>query len=287
MEGNNRSGLRELQIAQGVVTLRWAAIPILLGFSVLSTKLMGMIFAVEPVYILSCLLAVVNIYFTIHISMLSRQLALRHGTAGLRRFLVRSLTHFTGHLRGGGPRALGELPGITIRIMTVFYLMVLESLKGLRFNVLSLENVMHSQVIVDILAIVLFVRFTGSAESPLGLLLAVPVIVASARALMQRTLPYRQFRKAARKIAVGAHESLTGLARHASGIGYEPVSVVQAPGQLSRRGGLLDIYPPQAVQPYRLEFFGDEVDTIRTFDPATQRSTGRAEGFWLTPMREA
>ncbi len=134
---------------------------------------------------------------------------------------------------------------------------------------------------LDVLSTLIMYRM-AAAETALT-----PVIVASARALMQRTLPYRQFRKAARKIAVGAHESLTGLARHASGIGYEPVSVVQAPGQLSRRGGLLDIYPPQTAQPYRLEFFGDEVDTIRTFDPATQRSTGRAEGFWLTPMREA
>ncbi len=62
-------------------------------------------------------------------------------------------------------------------------------------------------------------------------------------------------------------------------------------GQLSRRGGLLDIYPPQASQPYRLEFFGDEIETIRTFDPETQRSAGRTDNesiaFWLTPVREA
>ena len=119
---------------------------------------------------------------------------------------------------------------------------------------------------------------------------APPIIVASVRALMQRTLPYRQFRRTARKIEVDAHESLTGLARHAGGIGYEPVSVVQAPGQFSRRGGLLDIFPPQSALPYRLEFFGDVIDTIRTFDPATQRSlpeAGRTMSFWLTPVREA
>jgi len=124
---------------------------------------------------------------------------------------------------------------------------------------------------------------------------APPIIIASVRALMQRTLPYRQFRRAARKIEVNvrpkdASDSLTGLARHAGGIGYEPVSVVQAPGQFSRRGGLLDIYPPQSALPYRLEFFGDVIDTIRAFDPATQRSlpeAGRIKRFWLTPVREA
>jgi transcription-repair coupling factor (superfamily II helicase) len=114
-----------------------------------------------------------------------------------------------------------------------------------------------------------------------------PVIVASPRALMRRTLPYRQYRKAIRHITTGARESLAELARHATGIGYEPASVVQVPGQLSRRGGLLDIFPSQADEPYRLEFFGDEIDTIRTFDPDTQRSMGRVEEFWLTPVREA
>jgi transcription-repair coupling factor (superfamily II helicase) len=114
-----------------------------------------------------------------------------------------------------------------------------------------------------------------------------PVVVASPRALMRRTLPYRQYRKAIRHITVGTRESLAELSRHATGIGYEPASVVQVPGQLSRRGGLLDIYPSQADQPYRLEFFGDEIESIRAFDPDTQRSMGRVEEFWLTPVREA
>jgi transcription-repair coupling factor (superfamily II helicase) len=114
-----------------------------------------------------------------------------------------------------------------------------------------------------------------------------PVVVTSVRALMRRTLPYRQFRRAIRKISVGARESLAELTRHAVGIGYEPTSVVHAPGQLSRRGGLLDIYPPQATQPYRLEFFGDEIETIRVFVPETQRSSDRIDTFWLTPVREA
>jgi len=114
-----------------------------------------------------------------------------------------------------------------------------------------------------------------------------PIIVASIHALMQRTLPYRQFYKAARKIEQGARTSLTGLARHCQEIGYEPVSVVQRSGEISRRGGILDVYPFQAPHPYRLDFFGDEVDSIRVFDPATQRSEDRISAFWLTPVREA
>ncbi len=114
-----------------------------------------------------------------------------------------------------------------------------------------------------------------------------PVIVASIHALMQRTLPYRQFYKAARRIERGARTSLTGLARHCQQIGYAPVSVVQRPGEISRRGGILDVYPSQAPHPYRLDFFGDEIDSIRVFDPATQRSEKRISEFWLTPVREA
>ncbi len=114
-----------------------------------------------------------------------------------------------------------------------------------------------------------------------------PVIIASARAVIQKLLPYRQFRRAVRRIETGAQESITALARHCRGIGYETVSVVEAPGQISQRGGLLDIFPPQATEPYRLDFFGDEVEAIRTFEPATQRSMGRADAFWLTPVREA
>ena len=114
-----------------------------------------------------------------------------------------------------------------------------------------------------------------------------PLIVASLRALMQRTLPYRQFRRAARHLEPGHREPLTSLIRHCSNIGYEAVSVVETPGQYSHRGGILDIFPPHTPTPYRLEFFGDEIDSLRTFDPATQRSIARAAGFWLTPVREA
>ena len=116
---------------------------------------------------------------------------------------------------------------------------------------------------------------------------APPLIITSVRALLRRPLPYRQFRRAARKIERGMYIPLAGLARHCRGSGYETVSVVEAPGQISRRGGILDIFPPQAPHPYRLDFFGDKLDVIRIFDPTTQRSTGRVASFWLMPVREA
>ena len=139
---------------------------------------------------------------------------------------------------------------------------------------------------VQVLAVLALQRM-GVATSPTPS--SPPIFVTSARALMQRTLPYRQCRKAVRHLRVGERVAPTELARHAVAIGYEPVSIIQAPGQISRRGGILDLYPVQARAPYRIEFFGDEIDTIRAFDPETQRSTPgeRVTEIWLTPAREA
>ncbi len=127
----------------------------------------------------------------------------------------------------------------------------------------------------------LFLHRVSPAENP------APIILASVRALMQRTLPYRSLRTTARRLQVGGKEAPRELARLCSGLGYESASVVAAPGQFSQRGGILDIFPPQAAAPYRLEFFGSQIESIRAFDPATQRSTGRVSEFWLLPVREA
>ena len=180
MEHQNRSGLRELQIAQGLVALRWAAIPILFGFSLLATRLLGMTFQITPIYFLCCTLATLNVFFTVHIALLSRQLVLRRGQAALKRFLMTLITRFLHSIREGGVRSLTALPRTGFRIVSLLYLMILESLKGLRFNLMSLDNIMHTQVIVDIFLLTLLVRYTGSSESPLLYLNVVPVIVAGA-----------------------------------------------------------------------------------------------------------
>jgi len=83
----NRSGIRELQIARGLITLRWASIPIIFGFSLLSLKLLGMSFRIEPIYVLCCLLAIINIFFTIHFALLSRQMMVAHGMNSLKKLL--------------------------------------------------------------------------------------------------------------------------------------------------------------------------------------------------------
>jgi transcription-repair coupling factor (superfamily II helicase) len=113
-----------------------------------------------------------------------------------------------------------------------------------------------------------------------------PLIVASARALMTRTLPRRDFLKAVRILKPEQVISPEELARALVAQAYEPVNTVIAPGQFARRGGILDVWAPATAQPVRLEFFGDEIDTLRRFDPATQRSLQSVEELLLTPARE-
>ncbi len=113
-----------------------------------------------------------------------------------------------------------------------------------------------------------------------------PVIVASARAVMTRTLPRRDFLKASKKIAVGQEVSPEALLRAWAEIGYEAADTVFEPGQFSRRGGILDIWVPSEPYPARIDFFGDEVDSIRRFDPASQRTLAKLENVLVTPARE-
>jgi transcription-repair coupling factor (superfamily II helicase) len=69
-------------------------------------------------------------------------------------------------------------------------------------------------------------------------------------------------------------------------IGYQRVNTVVAPGQLSLRGGILDIWVPTRTDPVRLDFFGDEIDTISSFDPASQRTADKLTSLTITPARE-
>ncbi|MCC6617046.1 MAG: transcription-repair coupling factor [Anaerolineae bacterium] len=113
------------------------------------------------------------------------------------------------------------------------------------------------------------------------------VVVASARALMQRTVPPALFRERTLILQPGQRHVIDRLIAQWIGIGYEPATVVVAPGTFSRRGGILDIYPIASDTPVRIEFFDDEIDSLRKFDPATQRSTERVERFIIPPAREA
>ncbi|HWQ83049.1 MAG TPA: DEAD/DEAH box helicase, partial [Anaerolineales bacterium] len=122
------------------------------------------------------------------------------------------------------------------------------------------------------------------------------IITVPGRGLMTRTLPRREFLKATRTLRRSQQISPEEIARVLVGLGYEPVNTVIGPGQFARRGGILDIWPAADAYPSRLDFFGDEIDTLRRFDPATQitfkhshpaqAEIAAPERVLLTPARE-
>lgn len=116
---------------------------------------------------------------------------------------------------------------------------------------------------------------------------APPILVTSAYALMQKTLPVREFKVGSRQLYVGQVVDPDKLIHQWVDVGYQSASVVTAPGTFSRRGGIVDVFGPAMDTPVRIEFFGDEIDSLRTFDPATQRSIEAIETCVTTPAREA
>jgi transcription-repair coupling factor (superfamily II helicase) len=113
-----------------------------------------------------------------------------------------------------------------------------------------------------------------------------PLIIAPARGVITRTIPRREFLKAVRILKVNQNYNFEELVRHLIRRGYEPVNTVISPGQLARRGGIIDLWPPAESEPVRIDFFGDEIDSLRLFDPATQRSMKKESELLVSPARE-
>jgi transcription-repair coupling factor (superfamily II helicase) len=90
----------------------------------------------------------------------------------------------------------------------------------------------------------------------------------------------------ARTIRRGESFDLDALLAHLNTVGYVSTDVVEMPGQYALRGGILDVYSPEADRPLRIEFFGDEADSIRKFDPASQRSSTPIDEALLLPLTE-
>jgi len=114
-----------------------------------------------------------------------------------------------------------------------------------------------------------------------------PLVVTSVRALMQRTLPTRSFRANLRTLKKGQTIGVAKTLLAWIGMGYERATVVEAPGQFSARGGILDIFPPASPYPIRIELFGEEIESLRRFDPGLQRSQDALAEATITPASEA
>ena len=88
------------------------------------------------------------------------------------------------------------------------------------------------------------------------------------------------------EIKVGDELDLDDLTEHLGGVGYEREEPVSDVGQFSVRGGIVDIFPPEAEWPFRIEFFGDQIESLREFDPDTQRSRKPVPAALLLPLAE-
>lgn len=108
-------------------------------------------------------------------------------------------------------------------------------------------------------------------------------IVATERALQPHLPPVEVLRQYCLTLRQGAELNLTQLSQELARLGYERVSLVEMEGQWSQRGDIIDVFPVASEVPVRLELFGDELDQMREFDPATQRSLDRVQHVVLTP----
>jgi len=113
-----------------------------------------------------------------------------------------------------------------------------------------------------------------------------PLIVASVMALMQRTLSPGLLDAQTHTVALNQKLQLEPLLQRWAKMGYRIEPAVEEPGTMSRRGGIIDIFPPGQAEPARIELWGDRVDSIRRFDIRTQRSTGELKSLTVLPAAE-
>ncbi len=110
--------------------------------------------------------------------------------------------------------------------------------------------------------------------------------VLSAEAVLQRTMPPKLLREASRVLKMGQSCDLTQLAEDLSAAGYARCDQVEGAGQFALRGGILDFFSPAHPQPVRVEFWGDEIDSMGLFDPQTQRRTQQLDEARILPAAE-
>ncbi len=115
---------------------------------------------------------------------------------------------------------------------------------------------------------------------------AVSILIAPAESAALRLFNRDYYASLAVTIRRGEELDVEVLTGHLASVGYTQMDLVEMPGQFTRRGGILDIYSPEADRPIRIEFFGDEIETIRKFDPETQRSQSGLDETQLLPLTE-
>lgn len=116
---------------------------------------------------------------------------------------------------------------------------------------------------------------------------AAQLVLTTVNAMTQRTLTPFRIRQLVAELKPGARLGIEKLGALLQANGYVRTDTVHDQGEYAVRGGLVDLFPSGEEQALRLDFFGDEIESVRTFDPADQRTTGRIDRFVLLPASEA
>src|SRR5581483_4795350 len=112
------------------------------------------------------------------------------------------------------------------------------------------------------------------------------VILAPLQAVLQKLPAQKTLKPLTQTWKKGAFIPFESLPKKLADLGYRRGPVVSDKGEYAVRGGIIDIFPLSSPDPYRIEFFGDEIDEIRTFDPVSQKSTHKIDAFFLPPASE-
>lgn len=113
-----------------------------------------------------------------------------------------------------------------------------------------------------------------------------PIVVSTPAAVMQKLIPREAFKRSYVYLVAGQDLKREGLLEHLVGWGYQRVPLVEERGDFSVRGAIVDLFPPAYTRPLRLEFDGDRLESIREFDPSTQRSQSSPPDLLVLPVRE-
>ena len=112
------------------------------------------------------------------------------------------------------------------------------------------------------------------------------IVVCTVDALMDKLEAYEKFKSNAIRISEQDSINLEELCKKLVGLGYDRVDEVEGIGQFAVRGGIIDIFPLTGEYPFRVELWGDEIDSIRSFDIVTQRSIETKESLSVYPAKE-
>ena len=112
------------------------------------------------------------------------------------------------------------------------------------------------------------------------------LVITSVPAFLQKLPSSQLFRTGWITLGKGMEADPVNLAARLGALGYHTESLVEVPGSLSRRGGILDVYPPTLEMPVRVEFFGNSVESLRLFEPTSQRSLKQVESIEIGPASE-